>query len=210
MAEVLPKRRAAIPARSTPWWRRGWYDQNGFSSCTFEATAGTLETSPFRLDPHVRRHLAKLKDPAFRVEGYRVAQRNDPWDGEEPTYYGSSGLSAFKAAKLLGLVPEGWEYRWGFGLDDTIDSLKALGPVAIGTDFLESWVRPKGRLEMEGESIGGHEMELLWYDEADDEVLGINSWGPWGVYGNGRFRMRRSVLGELLEAGGDSTIWVPR
>lgn len=206
--EVIPRR---APRGSVLWWRRSRYDQNGNSSCTFEATAGTLDTSPFRLDPHVKLHLPKLQVAKYRVDGYRIAQRNDAWDGEEPTYYGSSGLAAHKAAKLLGLVPTTWEYRHGFSVQDAIDGLRSVGPFAAGFDWYESFDDPKKpTLEIGGDTRGGHEVEFLGYDEDDDELLGINSWGPWGYYRNGRFRMARKTFGELIEAGGDTTFWVPK
>lgn len=215
--------RAVMPAADVapepvPWWRRSVFDQNipgerngraAESSCTFQSVAGMLDSSPYRLVPHVRAHAAELHDPAFRYRGYRLAQSFDPWDGEEPTYFGSSGLAACQAAKALGLVPAEWEYRWCFGMADVLDTLARLGPVSIGTNWYEGFDRPdaKGRLTPAGAIRGGHQTELVAYDDEDREVVGVNSWGKrWGV--NGRFRLRLHVLERLLGEDGDAVTWV--
>lgn len=199
---------AAMP-EPVPWWRRSVFDQGGESSCTFQAVAGMLDSSPYRLVPHVRGFAADLHNPAFRYAGYRLAQRFDPWDGEEPTYLGSSGLAACQAAKALGIVPPEWEYRWCFGLADVLDTLARLGPVAVGVNWYEGFDRPdaRGRCKPDGGVRGGHEVELVAYDDEDGEVVGVNSWGK--RYGaNGRFRWKLHVLERLLGEDGDAVTWV--
>lgn len=198
-------------AEPVPWWRRSVFDQGGESSCTFQAVAGMLDSSPYRLVPFVRTSAAKIADPAFRYQGYRRAQGFDPWEGEEPAYLGSSGLAACQAAKELGLVPPDWEYRWCFGMADVLDTLARLGPVAIGTNWYEGFDSPdaRGRIKIAGSVRGGHETELVAYDDEDGEVVGVNSWGKrWGA--NGRFRLKLHDLERLLAEDGDAVTWVRR
>lgn len=215
VAEVLPRSARARSARASgpgPWWRRGIFDQGSESSCTFQTQAGLLVTSRSRMQAHVRRHLSRLDSPAYRYEGYRLAQTFDPWPGAEPDYYGTSTLAAFKAVQALGLVPEGWEYRWIFGgASEVCATLNTVGPVAIGVPWYESMDHPKpdGTVEVAGDVRGGHAVELL--DDVPSErcVTGVNSWGPgYGI--RGRFRIPYAALDRLLAEDGEAATWVVR
>ena len=69
---------------------------------------------------------------------YQWAQRNDPWPGEEPSYYGTSVDSGLQyllhQAKVIS------EYRWARSMDDVLARLSAKasdggGPLIVGTDW---------------------------------------------------------------------------
>lgn len=212
---------ARLPGRPRPWWRRGIFDQNvggpwnGWrpeSSCTVQATSGQLLTSPLRAQ--TRSAHPQLASAEFRWRVYRQAQTLDPWPGDEdtdPRYAGSSGGAACQALVALGAVGADWQYRWCFGVADVLDTLTRLGPVAIGTRWYAGFDRPapNGLLEIGGDVRGGHETELVWYDETEGEVLGVNSWGTaWGPI-KGRFRMAVATLERLLGEDGDAVAWVP-
>jgi len=92
-------------------------------------------------------------DFAFRV--YKLAQTMDYWAGEN--YEGSSVLGAAKALASLGLIGE---YRWAFDHDDHLSALSNVGPIVVGTVWLNSMFdpRPSGLLEVDPTSgdAGGH------------------------------------------------------
>lgn len=202
---------AQMEPKKHPWWTVDVLDQLDHSTCVAATVSGILLSSPYRRFPEVRPHYAQFRDENWRyTQLYRVAQENDPWPGAEPSYYGTSTLAGFKAAQAIGVVPPGWQYRWNFGLQDTLDCLDRYGPVAIGINWYEGFDYPtkRGELKKDGESRGGHDLRLVWYDRDDDEVVGVNSWSrQWGA--NGRFRMKVKLLGDLLEDNGESATWVP-
>ena len=203
------------PARIRAWQRITMWDQNAGgswnnfdaeSSCTVQACGGVLMTVPF-LSGLNRTQKGKLNEPGFRYSIYRRAQELDPWPGGEPDYYGSSGLAACKALVEAGVVPEGWKYRWAFGIDEAMQVLRA-APLSVGTNWYSGFDNPDrfGRVKKEGYTRGGHQWEVIDYDEADDMIIGLNSWGrTWGR--NGRFAMPRADFASLLEEDGDVVVW---
>ena len=199
------------------WYRRSVWDQNtpgvwngwtAESSCTIQGTAGALVTNPFTKFVDIRDR-GLIYSPRWRYEAYRLAQRLDPWSGEEPVYYGSSGLAACKALVSLGVVPPGWKYRWAFGGDEMLEALE-FGPLSVGTYWPEGFDHPDqyGRVKPTGEDRGGHQYEVIDYEEAEDLVICLNSWGR-GYARNGRFAVDRREFFGLLERDGDVNIWVP-
>src|SRR5215207_10839511 len=86
---------AGIPPLPTrPWWTIDVFDQGSASSCTSQAEAGVLVTSPLRCHipkaPDARsrtpnRTLGYCRDAAYRHAWYRHAQLLDPWPGDEDT-----------------------------------------------------------------------------------------------------------------------------
>lgn len=210
LRQILRDFPASTRARRA-WFRRDVFDQGSESSCTFQAAAGTLVTSPLRDKVRAHGSLPRLLDAAARFEGYREAQRRDPWDGEEPVYFGSSTVAAHKAAQALGLVPGGWEYRWSFAMADLQEWLLTRGSLSVGTVWPEGFDNPSrsGKVKATGADRGGHAYQLLDYDEADDEYLACNSWGlRWGR--RGRFIIPGADLTLLLmERDGEACAWVP-
>lgn len=179
-----------------PWWARHAFDQGG-SSCTMQAAAGVGFTSPFRLK--LRALLAAYATEAQRHAGYLRAQRFDPWAGGEPEYEGSSTDAPFKLLRSEGLIG-GWD--WVFGVEELRRVSRVLGPVSVGTVWLWSMFDVDRSdyvvVDRSSGEAGGHAYEHLWYDQADDEHVILNSWGrPWGS--DGRARIRGKDMRYLLE-----------
>jgi len=181
----------------TKTWRRGTaYDQGQTPQCVAFTGKGILNTAPWSgMVPYRTRIRYSTQ------EFYDGAQRNDQWPGEN--YDGTSALGLGKYLLSKGLISE---YRWNFGLADTLLALSYTGPVGIGVDWWTKMFSPvDGFVEIGGQVEGGHEVELIGVNVEHEYVIGMNSWGPyWGL--NGRFRMRYDTLNQLLMSGGDSVV----
>lgn len=211
LAEFDPQSRnfpvRAVIAVSKPTRGRTWplaqrLDQGSEGACTGFARAHDLAASPVRV---------KGVSNEFARKIYKLAQTLDEWEGED--YSGSSVLGAVKAAQQLGFVGE---YRWAFGIDDVILALAELGPVVLGTDWLDSMfdTLPNGLLIADGEYSGGHSYILRGVAFSRDTIrrklgkgqpirkgealiTGTNSWGrSWGRDGN--FYIWESDVDKLL------------
>lgn len=184
--------------RSRIWWRRGVFDQGSTSTCVGQSVMGLVNTTPFRVGQAKQQLLYSPYDL------YKAAQQLDPWPGAEPSYYGTSTLAGFAAAKDAGLITE---YRWCFGLADVVDTLSSLGPVVIGVNWYSSFDRTgyDGRLRITpGATVrGGHAVELVSVNFAEKTVRGVNSWGKtWGA--GGRFELDFATLDRLLGEDGEA------
>ena len=186
------------PLKPKTWRRPAAYDQQSTSQCVSFTMLGLASTQPnTRLAPLKLRRF----DPS---EGYRWMQRNDEWDGEEPTYSGTSTLAGAKWLKERGAIGT---YRWCFGADDVLRTLSHAGPVAIGIWWFDSMMAtgPDGllRVDTDYQPIGGHAVELHGIDLDTETVVGTNSWGvSWGQ--KGRFRLRWDDLDTLLRDNGEA------
>lgn len=175
--------------------RTGEYVSLG--SCTGNALAGALSTSPF---------LHRFGE-STAVRLYSRATELDEFDGVyPPDDTGSSGLAVCKAA-----LEHRWisEYRHAFSLGEALYALMR-GPVIFGTSWLEAFDRPdsRGRISIGGSSRGGHEWVARGVDPDERLVYADNSWGPgWGLHGS--FFVPFDVLEVLLDDDGDATIPVP-
>lgn len=133
---------------------------------------------------------------------YSRATSLDPWPGSwEPDDTGSSGLGSAKAAQQLG---DGGEYRWLFGgVDHVVQAIMEDTVVSNGTWWYESMfdIDPYGRIEVAGDRAGGHQWIARGYDVDTDEVIG-RCW--WGTFRD--FKIKRTVLGDLLADDGDSHV----
>lgn len=187
------------PITTKSWWTRDVWDQNGHSSCTSESATGVIFTSPFRMVLD-RANLDAYNDPSERYALYRYAQRFDPWQGE--AYEGSSTDAPFKVLRERDQIRE---WRWNFGLDDTLRTLSKHGAVSIGTVWKEAMFKPdsNGYIRPEGDVAGGHAYRLLGVNAEHRYVIGVNSWGrSWGI--GGRFRMTWDTLEQLLGEDGEA------
>ncbi len=205
--ELLPKR--ASRSVAPPWWRRGVYDQQG-SSCTMQAAAGVLASSPFR-QAH-RPALPSWDTESERHAGYLRAQTEfDPWAGGEPDYYGSSTDAPFKLLAHLGHIEQ---WRWCFGFADVLDTLRFWGPLAVGTWWYDGMDQPHpstARVKVEGDKVGGHTYEVVWDDVVDRELVCVQSWGYSGTLARTRSRFRLSYADAegLLADDGEAVTIVP-
>lgn len=197
---------AAVPLRNVHHRRYGGpLDQGDLGSCTGNAVAGAVNTSPLHTP---KKRLLRESDA---VAIYTLATTLDAFAGEyPPTDTGSSGLAAAKAARQLGHISA---YRHAFGIDEALQALM-VAPVITGVDWYESFDRPdaRGRIEIAGQVRGGHEFEVLGYEHrsgsaGDAIVFCVNSWGL-GYGRRGRFTMTVSTWAALLAAQGDVTVLV--
>lgn len=185
-------------------WARGGrpFNQGQLGSCTGNATAGLLNTAPFR-----QARGGKLLTEKDAVAIYELATTLDAIAGQyPPTDTGSSGLGACKAAKKLGYISG---YKHAFSIHAALEALMD-GPVITGVNWYDGFDNPdaNGLVEISGQVRGGHEFEVLGYDPATDLVTAENSWGrTWGV--KGRFHFTSATWARLLAEQGDATVPVP-
>lgn len=181
------------------------------SSCTAQAAAGLLATSPNRTKLP-RTNLTAYDTEAERHALYLDAQRVDPWEGGEypgasPTYQGSSGDAPLRLMRDRGQIAE---WRWLFGVSEVQEHLRFKGPVSTGTEWRTGMDAPAtdGTVQITGDVRGGHQYVLLYDDVADRRFLGLNSWGRhWGR--SGRFWLAYGDYEALLAASGDAVVVVP-
>ncbi|HJS83628.1 MAG TPA: hypothetical protein VJ742_12415 [Nitrososphaera sp.] len=179
-----------------PWYTRQVYFQEG-SSCTAQAATGVA----FATSPYTARH-TKTSKKSYDTEAerhalYLEAQRNDPWDGGEPDYYGSSTDAPYRVLRDRGEI-KAW--RWLFGVEEIWHWLEFYGPCSIGTNWFENMDYPdsKGLVRATGGLRGGHAYRLIYHDLKKQMTLAVNSWSrQWGL--NGRFWILDHDLRELID-----------
>lgn len=185
-------------------WRPVW-DQVG-GTCVPHAGTGLVVTTP-NLSTIARRQRRAL-DAQLPYAMYPEMQRVDEWPGESPAYEGTSTLAMGLILKQRGLCRE---FRWCFGLDDVLQTLSRVGPVATGLNWLAdaAYPTPDGRPDRRvgQHALGGHETYLYGIDADNREVLGWNSWGP-GFGDGGRYRWSWTYLEERLADQGDALVLV--
>jgi hypothetical protein len=206
------------PLRNQSWALSIVLDQGNSSACVGFSRAYDLSAAPVR----VKKSDGTNLDNEFGLALYHLAQKYDQWAGEEPVYEGSSVIGGLRALKVLGFVGE---YRWAFSSDDFVQALCYLGPVTLGTVWLNSMFRPGpgGLLTVDFNSgeAGGHAYtansikvthaaKRRWLGpnvEIRDEplIVGPNSWSE--SFGkNGYWSMWLSDINKLREADGEASI----
>lgn len=157
-------RRAAPAAWKSKTWQIGssrtkgrlnYRNQGSTSQCVRYGNMHIL-----MLEPIVRFDAFQL------TEGlYPWAQRNDPWSGEEPTYYGTDVDSGLRYLKNELWVID--RYDWARDMDTVLTRLslpakEGGGPILVGTDFYSGMdvdqPSPEERAHWEptGSVLGGH------------------------------------------------------
>jgi hypothetical protein len=193
--------RATVPGevkttrhRIPPLMRR--LDQGQLGSCEGNGTVHCLGTQP------LKKRFTRYRTEADAVKVYSLATTLDGFPGDYPPEdNGTSNVAVAKAAKSLGWISE---YRWHFGLQDTLAGLTE-SPLLAGVPWYEGMFEPdsKGYLNPTGREVGGHAFCLFGVNVKDRSVDMLNSWQDWG-YGQ-TARITFDALGFLLDNGGEIT-----
>lgn len=169
---ALPKRALTSVAWRSKRWQLGtglhWLDQSAANRPdTSESTCVKYgNTHILMLTPIVR------ADALKRTTGlYQWAQQNDPWPGEEPTYYGTSVDAGLQFLRKIAIVIG--EYRWASSMDEVLGRLcisakEGGGPLVGGSDFYSGMSNQAGdgRWHPTGEIWGGHCYCTIGYQKA--------------------------------------------
>ena len=197
-----------VPETTTPttamWTRRvPVFDQGDLGSCTGNAAAGVLGTSPF----YETLPAGLVDDENEAVKLYSSATALDSYPGAyPPDDTGSDGLSVAKAAQKAGLI-SGYQHITSVAAAQT--AIKT-GPFIVGCNWYTSMDNPdaNGLVKVSGTVRGGHEFECHGYDATADLWWFTNSWGT--SYGkNGTFCMSSASFARLLSEQGDATVFTP-
>ena len=178
-------------------------DQGDLGSCTGNALAQCLNTTPFAASRPSRRY---LDVPIARLL-YAKSTVLDEFPGQWPTQdTGSSSLGACKAGVALGYLSA---YHHAFGFNEAIAAL-ALSPAIAGFNWYEQMfdVDAEGFIRIGGDMVGGHEVAVLGVNVRGRYVTILNSWGQWGR--NGRARIAFDDFARLLDEQGDVTVPIGR
>lgn len=190
-----------VVVRSKAWRRYGSVlDQGSLGSCTGNAAAHGLNSSPF----HV------TATPCFKetdaIAFYSLATSLDAFpDTYPPVDSGSSGVGVSKAVQSLGHITA---YRWSFGFDHFLQALMQ-GPVLCGTNWHQNMFYPDsdGLVHPVGDIAGGHEYLANGVNVTSKLIRFQNSWSSlWGV--SGHFYMTFDDFTALLNEGGDAVLFV--
>jgi hypothetical protein len=148
------------PRKSPP------FNQRQLGSCTGNAGAGCVSTSPFQND------LNEADARSIYAEATQIDNIRGTWP---PTDTGSSGLAVAKVLLRRRLISGYWH---GFGVAHAIGALQ-LGPGFTGFTWLTGCDTPDatGLVRYEGAVRGGHEGELVGLDAPAAKLWFANSWG---------------------------------
>jgi len=204
------------PLRNRRWICDVVLDQGSEGACVGFGWSAELAAKP---------KVVENIDNDFALRIYRRAQQLDPWPGEN--YSGTSVLAGVKAVQEI-FNDEGMpligEYRWAFGVEDTLKALGYKGPVVLGITWYENMYSPdeNNYIHAEGEVVGGHcilltgcllvpldEGKELTIDNLDLDKSRVrlhNSWGEdWGINGEA-FLSLRDLYKLLEEQDGEACI----
>ena len=185
-------------------------DQGQVGSCTAEDGFGVLGTDPY-YSPTLGQLVAKAFGSFDQAGAYRLYSAEENLDGDgpyPPNDQGSTGLTLAKVLRAAGLI-SGWTQT--FTLTDALKALTQY-PLSSGTYWFNSMFdpSPEGVVTVSKSSgvAGGHEYEVVGYDDAKGLVKCANSWSAsWGAAGY--FYMQAEDWGTLLSQQGDVTIFTP-
>lgn len=172
-------------------------DQGDIGSCTGNAMAQALNTTPLR-------HGRPLLTESAAIRLYSRATEIDGFPGTfPPDDSGSSGLAVAKAAQEAKLISA---YHHAFGIDQALGAI-VLSAVILGIDWTNDMFTPDraGYIHPTGSVAGGHEIAIIGINTRLERVTLLNSWGPsWGR--NGRAYLKFADLDALLRAQGDVVV----
>jgi hypothetical protein len=191
---------AAPPTRTSRYWyANGWWGNQGASStCVGHGWGHWLEDGP-----HSQPGKAPVVDPYWL---YHNAQLVDEWQGEEPTYEGTSVRAGAKVLQGIGFIDS---YHWAFDLDTVVHAVLEAGPVVVGTDWYDGFFTPdsRGLIEPTGAVAGGHCWVVNGVNTKTRMARGKQSWGrQWGR--SGYFYLSFDTLAQLIADAGEACIAV--
>lgn len=209
----LDSRSAAYPFRAAPgltlanqlWPRHtGILNQGDVGSCTGNAEAGCLGTSPFfeTLQP------GAVLDETEALALYSAAETIDGDGPYPPQDNGSSGQSVCQAALNAGLISG---YTHAADVNAMAAALQS-GPVIVGVSWYDSFDTPDSsgyiKISPGAQVRGGHEVLVRGVDVAGKLFRADNSWGTsWGLAGGMTFSW--GTMTRLFGEQGDCTVSVP-
>lgn len=179
------------------WWAKGWIGNQGATpECVAYSWSHWFEDGPVIQDT-----IAGRAKPVYNTtELYETFRK---YDGIEGNYAGTTVRAGAKTLQKLGIVEE---YRWAQTIEEVINTVKYLGPMVVGTNWMEGMNHPTSAqhiIRPTGRSTGGHAY-LLNGINMDKELFRIkNSWGStWGYRGIAyiRFRDFEKLLNDRGEA----------
>jgi hypothetical protein len=194
---LMTRRRDAGPITQRYWSSAGVLDQGAKPECVGFSGHKWLTSFPIK------------NIPSFSPsELYKAAQANDEWPGDD--YEGSSVRGCFKALKDLGYVNE---YKWAFDIEPVIDHLLTVGPVVVGTSWIEGMFMADdaGYIDdIGGNVVGGHAYLLIGCNRTRKTPSGkrgafriLNSWGE-GWEDRGRAWISFEAMQQLLANDGEA------
>lgn len=140
------------------------------------------------------------RPPFSPTQLYKIAQRNDEWEGDN--YEGTSVRGLFKSLRSLGYV---FGYRWAWDVDVMMAHVLTVGPVVVGSSWYEAMLYPSqdGVIEPFGEELGGHAYIVVGGNRRTRMCRIVNSWGmEWGQCGRAwiSFEHMQKLLDNFGEA----------
>lgn len=200
----------AVSARTSRYWpaHRFVLDQEG-PRCTAYSACHVLTDSPVPhtwLGDDTRGEVLFRSNLALRADPFKVYDRAQELDEfpDTPPAGGSSVRAAQKALQELGFVTE---YRWTQDVSVIVQTILALGPVQLGTNFYVGMEQPAsdGWIgdPFAGGVAGGHAYVLNGVNAKRGWVRMKNSWGRgWGHGGHARFTLQ--ALDRLMAEDGEA------
>ena len=202
-AHVAEKTGAAIV--NTTWVREcPPFDQGDLGSCTGNAAAGCLMTTPLFV---ATRAFTEVTAVAIYSEATHFS--NPVGDYYPPNDTGSSGPASAQALEAMGLVSS---YTHAVDLQGALEGLMT-GPGSFGVSWMTTFDTPLSTGECPltpGATVrGGHEIEAYEVDTVNQRVWFYQSWGAtWGGLGNGTFWLSYATLTSLFNQQADATFFV--
>jgi hypothetical protein len=201
----VPGEVRTVTHRIPPLYRR--LDQGNLGSCEGNGTVHCLGTQPLKkrfARYRTEKDAVKVYSLATVLDGFPGTFYYPPTEGDGGEDTGTSNVAAAKAAKSLGWISE---YRWHFGLQDTLAGLTE-SPLLAGVPWYEGMfdLSREGYLNPTGREVGGHAFCLFGVNVEEKYVLMLNSWSNWGVDQTAKISF--DALGFLLDNGGEITQFV--
>jgi hypothetical protein len=185
------------------WLRQGpIFDQGAIGSCTGNAAAGCINTTPLYVTGRV---LTEVNAVAIYTADSAISS---PGDSYPPNDVGSTGPASAQACEQLGYIKS---YTHAVDLQGALEGLQA-GPGSFGISWYTSFDTPlpTGECPLIPNATvrGGHELEAYKVDTVNQHVWFYQSWGAtWGGLSNGTFWLSYATLNSLFAEQADATFF---